>query len=121
VRPSPGTYTRDDIEKLLMALFNGGIKIREDYAPDDDMPRAAGNAARGNSFAAELIDAKNAWLWAVVGQRLYSPEAVFLHYGEGMDHHRIGLALGTPRTTVIDRITADIGLLADAASKGLRA
>ena len=117
----PSTYTRDDIEKLLIAYFNGGIQFREEYSPDDDMPRAAGNPARGNSFAVELIDTKNAWHWAVKGQRLHSPEAVFLHYGEGVNHKRIGLILGTPKATVTYRITADIGLLADAASKGLRA
>lgn len=109
------------MEKLLTGLFNGGIRVREEYAPDDDMPRAAGNAARGNTLAAELIDVKRAWLWAVKGQRLHSPEATFLHYGEGMTHQQIGRALGTPRTTVIDQITADVGLLALAATNGYRA
>lgn len=117
-KKKPGEYDREDIERVLAFLFNGGIPWKPETAAESDMPRAATNPAHGNSVAAELVDVKRAW-WGIYDS-LHSREALWYHYGCGMTAEEISKAMSIPRRIIGDALVHDVGLLRDAATQGVR-
>ncbi len=111
------TYTREQVEDLLGYMFNGGHWRRED-APDADMPKAKANPSHLGGNMAEMLDIKRAWDECYVGLR--SPEALYLHYGEGASVVQAARTLADIRESVRDRLVADVGDLLDEINTGSR-
>lgn len=115
---SPSQYQREDIERILTVIFNGGVPWRDENAPDRDMPKATANPSHGGVFVAEKVDVERAW-WAVFDY-LANREALYLYYGCGMTQANIGRELGVSQQTISTQLARDIGLLRDAATAGAR-
>lgn len=115
---STNNYEREDVERILAVLFNGGTPWRSEESPDRDMPKADTNPSRSNTFAAEKIDIDRAW-WSTFDY-LRNPEAVYWHLGWGMTQRDIAEHQGRSPRSVSNGIARDIGLLRDAANAGAK-
>lgn len=62
-RKDGAVYTRELVEALLPAVWDEeyAYGMRQENAPDPDMPRSSSNKSTGNTLAAHIADIRRAW------------------------------------------------------------
>lgn len=105
----PGGYNAEQIRTLLPAVWDEsycyGLPTRDD-APEEGMPRAASNKARGNTHWAYIADIKSGWDNANL--TTLERRALLMGFGLGWTHEHIASHEGIGRRTISDRIETGI-------------
>ena len=112
------TYSREQVENLLTAKFNGGVYFREEKPEPDMAWRKAPNTdpKRATDTWAEMCDINRAWDYAELDPRHRT--AVWLHYGHGWTQKQIGLQMQVDQTTAGAWLYTAVGQLAKTINKG---
>ncbi|ATE85072.1 DNA binding protein [Streptomyces phage Celeste] len=77
------SYNRALIERLLPCVWDGeaAYGLKNEQAPDADMPKVKANPKLANTLYAHLADIHTAWVWAVRGGlSLDEARALFMRY-----------------------------------------
>lgn len=109
-------YEKDDVERLLSYMFNGGVAWRPEDVPDPDMPKAKANPALGGTSMAEKIDMERTWKW--LRPKLRNPEILFYHFGDGKPVTAIAAFVGMAHQSVSESISYDVERLRNAMNTG---
>ncbi|USH45882.1 DNA binding protein [Streptomyces phage VieEnRose] len=110
-----GGYDRAMVERLLPILADPdalawGLKNEE--APDADMPRAVVKKKKGSSYPAMVTDIRHAWkLRAAAGLSLDEQRATYLRYAVDMTVQEAGALLGVRHQRISERAERGVGKL----------
>ena len=106
-----GGYTRQLVEKLLPAIWDEeyAFGMREETAPDPDMPKGSVDKSHSNTLYAHLADIRYAWPRTSLA--LTERQAVLLRYGLDLTTREAGELLGCDHTTVTRREERAVGKL----------
>ncbi|MDX3525044.1 hypothetical protein P1P75_00890 [Streptomyces sp. ID05-39B] len=106
-----GGYDRATVERTLPAVWdpNSAYGMKNDLAPDADMPKGHVDKKKGSNFPAQLADVRRAW--EVAPLSLVEKQAVFLHYA--LDTHDADIASfqGVTDRAVRYRVERGVGKL----------
>ncbi|UJQ86462.1 hypothetical protein SEA_SUNSETPOINTE_44 [Streptomyces phage SunsetPointe] len=108
---SGGGYDRRLVETLLPTVWDGAAVygLKNDQAPDPDMPKAATNPKESNTLWAHLIDIRTAWNWAKNTLPLAELQVVFMRYGLDRKVEDIAEFQGVNKGTVSRRAERAVG------------
>jgi hypothetical protein len=109
-----GLYDRRLVESLVFTIWDGAsvYGLKNDQAPEPDMPKGYKNPKESNTLWAHLIDIRIAWEWAMKGGlTLDELRAVFLRYGCDWKLDQIGYNQGVNQSTAQRRAERGVGKL----------
>jgi hypothetical protein len=90
------SYQPADVEAALPGLWHDYLQgIPSPFAPEHDMPKAAGNAKTANTHFAVLVDMKNAWENA--GLKYAAKRRLFMRFGLDWTQEEIAEHEGTTK------------------------
>ncbi|QMP84529.1 helix-turn-helix DNA binding domain protein [Streptomyces phage Endor1] len=110
-----GAYDRALVERLLPAHFDptSAYGVKNETAPDADMPKVKANPKHANTLFAHLADMNAAWRWAVAGGlSLEEARATFMRYGLDWTLEFIAHEEGCHKSTVQRRCEKAVGKIA---------
>ncbi|AGM12068.1 DNA binding protein [Streptomyces phage Godpower] len=106
------SYNRALVEKLLPCVWDGeaAYGLKNEQAPDADMPKTASNPKTANTLYAHLADIHTAWKWAVNdGVTLDEARAVLMRYGLDYTFEEIAGHFGVNKSTIQRRAERGVG------------
>ena len=113
------TYSVDDATRLLSYFLNGGRWRRPD-APDDDMPKVAGNPAHRGTDMAEGVDVWRAWWWCIEHDAFSHPDFLWGCVAEDMPQRAVAQVAGVSQQRVSLCVYRDIETFHRALNEGAR-
>ncbi|MBQ0949276.1 MULTISPECIES: hypothetical protein [unclassified Streptomyces] len=107
-----GGYDRATVERTLPAVFDpdSAYGMKNDLAPDADMPKAQTDKKKGSNFPAQLADVRRAWERGPLS--LVEKQALFMHYALDAHDDWIASFQGVTDRAVRYRIERGVGKLA---------
>lgn len=108
-------YDRRTVEALLPAVWDreAAYGMKNEEAPDSDMPRAKTNPKQANALWAHLADIRAAWAWAERGGvSLDEARALLLRHGLDLTLEEIALREGANKSTIARRVERGVGKIA---------
>ncbi|MFF8845470.1 hypothetical protein ACF08N_22550 [Streptomyces sp. NPDC015127] len=107
-----GGYDRATVERTLPAVFDpdSAYGMKNELAPDADMPKGHVDKKKGSNFPAHLADVRRAW--EVGPLSLVEKQALFLHYALDEHDEKIAAFQGVTDRAVRYRIERGVGKLA---------
>jgi predicted DNA-binding protein (UPF0251 family) len=107
-----GAYNRALVEQLLPAHFDpaAAYGVKNETAPDADMPKVKANPKHANTLFAHLADMGRAWEKGPLS--LGEKQAVVLRYGMDWTEREIGVQLGVSQQAISKRCEKAVGKLA---------
>ena len=104
-------YDRAIVEAMLPYVWGDSIAwgMKQDTAPDPDMPRGSKDPSKGWTSFAHVIDVRDAWKNADLS--IEQRQAVFARYALDLTQDESASILSAPRTTIEYRIERGVGLL----------
>lgn len=102
-------YDRRTVELLLPAVWDEEFAygMRDQYAPDPDMPKVKSNKAHANTLYAMLADIRRAWDRAPV--TMPERRALLLRYGMDWEQTDIAFNQGVTKQAINIRIERGVG------------
>jgi DNA-directed RNA polymerase specialized sigma24 family protein len=110
-----GAYDRALVEQLLPAHFDpaSAYGVKNETAPDADMPKVKANPKHANTLFAHLADMNAAWRWAVAGGLSWEESrATLMRYGLDWTYEFIAFEEGCNKSTAQRRCERAIGKIA---------
>ncbi|WDS51762.1 DNA binding protein [Streptomyces phage Triumph] len=107
-----GGYDRATVERTLPAVFDSGFAygMKNELAPDADMPKGHVDKKKGSNFGAHLADVRRAWDAGPLS--LVEKQALFLHYALDEHDEKIAAFQEVTDRAVRYRIERGVGKLA---------
>ncbi|UFD97984.1 sigma factor [Streptomyces phage Pablito] len=107
-----GGYNRAIVERMLPAAWDQGYAygMKNEQAPDADMPRATVDKKKGSNFLVHLADVRQAWDGSDLD--LDERRAVLMRYGMDWTFEEIGEKFGAHKSTIQRRAERGVGKLA---------
>ncbi|QDK03215.1 DNA binding protein [Streptomyces phage TuanPN] len=106
------TYNRALVEKLLPTVWDdeASYGLKNEQAPDADMPKTASNPKTANTLYAHLADIRWAWKWAAKGGLpIEEAQTLLLRFGLDWTQEEIGDQLGVTHRAIGKRIERGVG------------
>ncbi|MFG2923853.1 sigma factor-like helix-turn-helix DNA-binding protein [Streptomyces sp. NPDC048305] len=107
-----GGYDRATVERTLPAVFDpdAAYGMKNEQAPDADMPKAQTDKKKGSSFPAHLADVRRGWDTADL--TLDEKRSIVMRYGLDWTYEEIGGLFEVHKSTVQRRAERGVGKLA---------
>lgn len=107
-----GGYNRAIVEKTLTAMWDrdSAYGMKNDLAPDADMPKGHVDKKKGSDFGAHLADVRRAWDAGPLS--LVEKQAVFMRYALDQEQEVIAGFQAVTQQAVSYRIERGVGKLA---------
>lgn len=105
-------YDRATVERTLPAVFDpsSAYGVKNEAAPDADMPKAQTDKKKGSNFPAQLADVRRAWERGPLS--LVEKQALFMHYALDAHDDVIASFQGVTDRAVRYRIERGVGKVA---------
>ena len=118
--PPRRPYETEDVKRLLSYFFHGGQRWQRPDAPDQDMPKAAGNPSHQGTEKAEQIDMTRAWFACVEADEFLDTALLWGRFAKDLPIPAMAKVLGLSRQLAEYRIYRDIEHLTTAINEGRR-
>lgn len=107
-----GGYDRATVERTLPAVFDpsSAYGMKNEAAPDADMPKAQTDKKKGSNLPAQLADVRRAWERGPLS--LVEKQAMFMHYALDAHDDEISSFQAVTGRAVRYRIERGVGKLA---------
>ncbi|MGW8630636.1 sigma factor-like helix-turn-helix DNA-binding protein [Streptomyces sp. NPDC055793] len=104
-------YTRATVERTLAAVFDpdAAYGMKNEQAPDADMPKGFVDKKKGSSFVVHLADVRRGWRLAELSDD--EKRAALMRYGYDWTYEEIGDLLGAHKSTIQRRAEKCVGKL----------
>ncbi|MFE9924237.1 hypothetical protein ACFYQA_22445 [Streptomyces sp. NPDC005774] len=105
-------YTRAVVERTLSAVFDpdAAYGVKNDLAPDADMPKGFVDKRKGSDFPACLADVRQGWRQADL--TLIERQSILLRYGLDYAYDEIGEVRGVRKSAAQEATDRAVGKLA---------
>ncbi|ATE85150.1 DNA binding protein [Streptomyces phage Goby] len=107
-----GGYNRALVEKLLPCVWDGeaAYGLKNEQAPDADMPKVKANPKLANTLYAHLADIKTAWKWVERdGIPLEEAQTLLMRYGLDWTLEETAALFGVHKSTIQRRAERGVG------------
>ncbi|MFH8414324.1 sigma factor-like helix-turn-helix DNA-binding protein [Streptomyces collinus] len=104
-------YTRATVERTLPAVFDpdAAYGMKNEQAPDADMPKGHVDKKKGSDFPAQLADVRQGWDTADL--TLDEKRAIVMRYGLDWTYEEIGGLFSVNKSTAQRRAERGVGKL----------
>lgn len=102
-------YNRALVEQILPAVWDVEVAygIKQEGAPDADMPKAKANPKQANTLYAHIADIKAAWKQAEL--TLIERQSLVLRYGLDYEYDEIGAHRGVRKSAAQEATERAVG------------
>ncbi|WP_432006275.1 hypothetical protein [Streptomyces parvus] len=104
-----GGYNRALVEQILPAVWDAEVAygIKQEGAPDADMPKTKANPKHANTLYAHIGDIKQAWKTASL--TVIERQSLLLRYGFDFEYDEIGSLRGVRKSAAQEATERAVG------------